>query len=127
MMSIEKLEYRRCYFDICTGRNGARITTAITKDGAIISKEYKSESRKVNFVHKSICSLEEFEQLCNEIELCIENADRLNSYVDDTSGELKIFYKYGRIQTMDRGLGNDCTDIGEIVNSFLEKHLPAVD
>lgn len=123
MVSIEKLEYRRCYFDISTMQSGARITTIITNDGTIISKEYKAGSRKVNSVQKTSCSLEEFEKLCNEIESCIENADRLDFYVDDTSEELRIFYKYGRVQIMDRGLGNDNSHIGEIVNAFLEKHL----
>ncbi len=121
MVSIEKLEYRRCYFDVSTMQNGARTTTIITNDGAIVSKEYKAGSRRVNSIKKTSCSLEEFEKLCNEIELCIENADRLEFYVDDASEELRIFYKYGRIQTMDRGLGNDNSHIGEIVNSFLEK------
>lgn len=122
-MSIEKLEYRRCYFDVSTMQNGARITTVITNDGTIISKEYKAGSRKVYSIQKTSCSLEEFQELCNKIELCIENADRLDFYVDDASEELRIYYKYGRIQTMDRGLGNDYSDIGKIVNVFLEKHL----
>lgn len=122
-MLIEKLEYRRWFFDIAEMRDGARITTAITNDGTIIQKEYKAGSRKVDSVRRAKCSLTEFKKLCNEIETCIENADRLDYYVDDSSEELSIFYEYGRVQKMDRGLGNDDTHIGQIVNAFLEKHL----
>ncbi len=122
-MSIEKLEYRRRFFDICEMRDGARQTTVIMKDGTIISKEYKATSRKIDSVYRTTCSSQEFIELCSEIELCIENADRLDYYVDDSSEELSIFYEYGRIQKMDRGLGNGDTHIGQIVNAFLEKHL----
>ena len=122
-MLIEKLEYRRWFFDIAEMRDGARITTAITNDGTIIQKEYKAGSRKVNSVHRTQCSQEDFEKLCSEIESCIEEADRLDFYVDDSSEELKIYYKYGRIQIVDRGLGNGATHIGTIVNRFLAKYL----
>ena len=122
-MAIEKLEYRRRFFDIFEMRDGARKNTIITNDGAITSKEYKVASRKVDSVQRTKCSVEEFMQLCDEIELCIESADRLDFYVDDTNEELKIFYKYGRVQIVDRGLGNGDTHIGAIVNNFLSKHL----
>lgn len=121
-MSIEKLEYKRFYFDVFAMQNGARVTTIITNDGVILSKQYEAGSRKIKAIKKAACSLEEFKRLCNEIELCIETADRLDFYVDDASEELTIFYEYGRIQKMDRGLGNDYSNIGKIVNSFLEEH-----
>ena len=124
MTHIEKLEYRRHYFDVCEMKNGARVTTVISNDGIIISKKYKAGSRKINSIQKANFSLNEFQELCNKIELCIKNADRLDFYIDDASEELRIFYKFGRIQTMDRGLGNDNSHIGEIVNDFLEKYLP---
>lgn len=123
LTNVEKLEYKRSYFDLSIMRIGARIITEIRNDGTIVSKEYKAGSRKINSIKKAKCSLEEFQKICNEIELCIENADRLDSYVDDTSAELKIFYRYGRIQTMDRGLGNDSVHIGKIIGDFLGKYL----
>ncbi len=122
-VTIEKLEYKRCCFDVSTMQCGARKTTIVTNDGLILSKKYKVGSRKVESVQKSTCSSEAFERLCNEIEICIENADRLDFYEDDASEKLKVFYRYGRIQTMDRGLGNEYSNIGKIVNNFLEKYL----
>lgn len=123
MSNVEKLEYRREYFDITVMKPGARVITTITNDGSIVAKEYKPGSRKVVSVQKAKCSVGEFEELCAAIELCIEDADRQDFYVDDSSEELRIFHKYGRIQTMDRGLGNETTHIGRIVNDFLSKHL----
>lgn len=121
--NIEKLEYRREFFDITVMKPSARIVTIINNDGSIISKEYKPGSRKALSVQKGKCSVEEFEQLCATIELCIETADQQDFYVDDSSEELRIFHKFGRIQTMDRGLGSETTHIGSIVNDFLNKHL----
>jgi len=124
-MSIEKLEYRRRFFDISVMKDGARKTTTITNDGTIISKNYQVGSRKVDSVQRANCSLEDFKKLCDEIEFCIEEADRLDFYVDDSSEELKIYYEFGRVQTVDRGLGNSNTHIGEIINDFLTKYLPS--
>lgn len=123
MVSIEKLEYRRRFFDISEMRDGARITTTITNDGAITTKEYKVGSRKIDSVYRTNCSLEDFKQLCDEIEMCIGEADRQDFYVDDSSEELKIYYKYGRVQIVDRGLGNGNTHIGKILNCFLAKYI----
>ncbi len=122
-MSIEKLEYKRRFFDVATMRDGARITTVIMKDGTIISKEYGVASRKVDSIQNAKCTEEEFKQLCDDIELCIESADRLDFYVDDSSEELRIFYQYGRIQIVDRGLGSEGCHIGGIINNFLIEQL----
>lgn len=122
-MSIEKLEYRRRFFDISEMRDGARVTNTITNDGVIIRRKYKAASRKVDSVYKTKCALAEFDKLCKEIEVCIENADRLDYYEDGSSEELRIYYKCGRIQIVDRGLGDGVIPIGTIVNHFLDKHL----
>ena len=58
---------------------------------------------------------------CVQIEACIEFADRLDFYVDDSSEELKIYRKFGRVQIVDRGLGNRDVHIGEIMHEFLDR------
>ena len=122
-MLIEKLEYRRRFFDISAMKGGAKTTTIITNDGKIISKSYQPGSRKADSVQKASCSLEDFKRLCDEIELCIKEADRLDFFIDDSNEELRIYYQYGRVQIVDRGLGSVNTHIGEITNSFLTKYL----
>ena len=99
---------------------GGRTITTITNDGMIVFKEYTPGSRKAHLVYKGKCSAEDYEELCERIENCIKNADRLDFYVDDASEELKIFHRYGRVQIMDRGLGNEDIHIGEIMHEFLD-------
>lgn len=118
-----KLEYRRRFFDVSIAKDGAREAIIITNEGTITSKNYQAGSRKVESVQRANCSQEDFKKLCDEIEVCIAEADRLDLFVDDSSEELKIYYEFGRVQTVDRGLGNGDTHIGAIVNLFLEKHL----
>ena len=123
-MSVKKLKYIRSCFDVSIMGIGMKTVTTIDDEGVIVSKTYKAGSRKTAFVQKEVCSLKAFQKLCRDIEECIISADRLDMYIDDCSEELTIFYEYGRIQTMDRGLGNSNGDIGQIVNKFLQKYLP---
>ena len=120
--TIEKLVYRRDYFDCMVMRAGARVVTTITPDGLISTKEYAPGSRKVKVSRKARCTPAEYGKLCCDVEICIATADRQDWYCDDSGEELKIFHRFGRIQTMDRGLGNESTHIGEIVNAFLVEH-----
>lgn len=120
--SIEKLVYKQDYFDCMKMRAGARVITTITIDGSIVTKEYTSGSRKANNIKKSTCTSDEFRKLCWEIEQCIQTADRQDWYCDDSGEELKIFHKFSRIQTMDRGLGNESIHIGEIMHTFLKNY-----
>ena len=115
-----KLVYRREFFDVFAMKPGGRLITTINNDGTIIFREYKPGSRKVQSMYKGKCSTEEYATLCSNIKECINNADRLDSYCDDASEELKIFHRYGRVQIMDRGLGNEDSHIGEIMHEFLD-------
>ena len=119
-IGIVKLVYKRDFFDISVMKPGARLITTITCDGTVVFKEYRPGSRKAYSVYKGKCSIEDYEALCERIENCIKNADRLDFYVDDASEELKIFHRYGRVQIMDRGLGNEDIHIGEIIHEFLD-------
>ena len=100
---------------------GARLVITIIDDGTITFKEYDPKSRKVKSVYQRKCSVADYEVLCERIENCIRNADRLDFYDDDASEELKIFHRYGRVQIMDRGLGNEDSHIGEIMHDFLNE------
>ena len=119
--TVLKLVYKREYFDIAQMKFGARLVTTINADGTVIFKEYKPGSRKVESSYKGKCTVAAFRLLCYRIEECISTADRQEFYVDDSSEELKIFHSFGRVQTMDRGLGNEETDIGRIMHDFFER------
>lgn len=121
--SILKLEYRREYFDITEMKTGARTLITISGDGTIVSKEFKLGSRKVHSVQKKSFPLDAYKELCKELLECIENADRQDFYVDDSCEELRIHHQYGRVQTMDRGLGNENIHIADIMHKFLANYL----
>lgn len=123
MNTILRLKYKREYFDLMQMKIGAKEVITISDDGTIISKDYQSGSRKAHSVRKVRCPLASYEKLCKEIESCIENADRQDFYVDDSSEELKIVHKYGRVQIMDRGLGSEDVHIGDVMNEFLAKYI----
>ena len=116
---IVKLTYKREFFDITEMKIGARTITTITDDGSIVIKDYKPGSRKAYSTKKTTCSRVAFEALCDRLENCIDTAKKWDMWVDDCSEELKIFYKFGRIQIVDRGLGNDEIDVGTIMHNFL--------
>ena len=118
--SIVKLVYKREFFDISQMKIGAKKITTITADGTVVIKEYNPGSRKAYSMRKISCTVDAYEALCDKIESCIENADRLDFYVDDASEELKIFHKYGRVQIVDRGLGNEEVHIASIMHEFFD-------
>ena len=119
--TILKLVYKRDFFDISVMKPGGRVVTTIMNDGKVTFKEYNPGCRKAHSVYTGICSHGAFDALCTRIEECIEFADRLDFYCDDSSEELKIYHEYGRVQTMDRGLGDEETHIGEIMHEFFER------
>ena len=119
--SIVKLVYRQEFFDISQMKIGAKKVTTITADGTVVIKEYNPGSRKVYSMRKISCTVDAYGALCNKIESCIKNADRLDFYVDDASEELKIFHKYGRVQIVDRGLGNEEVHIASIMHEFFNE------
>ena len=118
--TIIKLVYKREFFDVSVMRPGGRLVTTILNDGTVIFKEYDPGSRKVQSVRKGKRSVEDYKTLCAKLENCIESADRLDFYVDDSSEELKIYHKFGRVQIVDRGLGNENVHVGEIMHVFLD-------
>ena len=122
-MEILKLVYKREYFDISQMRPGAKVVTTITNDGTIVFKEDEPGSRKVSSSYKGKCSVSAFRLLCFRLEECITTADRHDAYCDDASEELKIYHPFGRVQIMDRGLGNEDVHIADIMHEFFEKEV----
>ena len=118
---IVKLVYKRDFFDISVMKPGRKSVATIFNDGTVVFKEYEPMSRRAQSVRRGKRSVEDFKTLCEKIEVCIESADRLDSYVDDSTEELKIFYEFGRVQRMDRGLGNEDLHIGDIMSEFLDR------
>lgn len=118
---IVRLTYKHEFFDISEMRIGGRTVTTILEDGTIIEQDFEPGSRKVFATRHATCSLDSFQALCDELENCIDSANDWNMWVDDCSEELKLFYKFNRVQVVDRGLCNGDTSIGGIMREFLSK------
>ena len=118
---ITKIVYKREFFDISIMKIGARTVTTITPDGNVVIREYRADSRKVCSTHRTTCSVDAFNGLCNQFENCINNATRWDMYVDDCGEELRLVYKFGREQKVDRGLGDENTRIATIFYNFMEE------
>ena len=78
--TIEKLVYKREFFDFTKMCFGAKQIITITNDGAIVVKAYALRSRKAHLVTKAECSAQVFHALCERLVDCIETADSLDGY-----------------------------------------------
>ena len=101
---IAKLVYKHEFFDVSRMEIGERTITTITSDGNIVIRRYKSGSRKAYATQRDICSQRSYDDLCKQLDECISTSDRWCMYVDDCSETLRIIYKHGREQIVDRGL-----------------------
>lgn len=62
-----------------------------------------------------------FEELCQKLDECIDNANCLEEYIDDCTVTVTIYRAFGRKETMDRGLGNGKTDVGSIITEYMNR------
>lgn len=118
---IVKLTYKRETFNLLEMRFGEKTITTITDGGDVVIKKYHPNCRKAYSVERTTCSIKKFQELCNSLEDCIDTANNCHFYIDDSEEELKLFYKYNRVQIVDRGLGNDNTIICILMYDFLHK------
>ena len=123
---VLKLVYKRRYFDLETRRVGCREVTTISCDGRIEQRLYKYGSRKVQEMRTATCPLAAFAQLCDALERCIQEADCLDIWADDTSAELEIHHPFGRVQTVDRAMGSANASIGGIICGFFAEYAPTI-
>ena len=89
-----------------------QITVSIHKENS-----RKLESRKIIPIQHT-----DFDNLCAEIESCLQTADRLESFCDDRDCNIIIYHTFGRLETMPDGIGNNETYIGKIFENFLDKY-----
>ena len=66
-----------------------------------------------------IASPEDYKELCEKINECIEKADSLNQYIDDTSIEVTLYRQFGRKEIMDGGYGTEDEDLRRILYRYI--------
>ena len=98
----------------------SRYVYELFPDGKVAYGHYEKGSRSAVASSESTkATADAFAKLCDEINACIATADRQKRYVDDCSAEVKIYRQFGRTETMDRGYGNDDTDVGRIISTYI--------
>lgn len=115
-----KVRYTISTFDVDAMCSHSRRTYELFPDGKIVCSHYEKGIRKAIEKYESHnATADDFQKLCDELDECMNTADRQEWYVDDCSAEVKIYRQYGRVDTMDRGYGNAETDIGRIITNYI--------
>lgn len=123
MLDSEKILKIKILYDIIDVNSldwRQRISYELFPDGLVVKKTFNGNSRKCASISKSIkLTSKDFEELSVKINRCINEANTLQSYCDDRSATITILRNFGRVETMDRGLGNDEITVGEIITNYL--------
>lgn len=59
--------------------------------------------------------------LTDKINECITEADRLETYVDDSEASITIIRPFGRVEKLDRGIGNPKMVLGRIIEEYINE------
>ena len=117
---IQRIRYTVSTFDLETMNSHTRYVYQLIPDGTVTFAHYEKGNRKPESKsEKHIATALDYEMLCAKLNACIEAADRNNLYADDTAVEVKLFRLYDRTDTMDRGYGNENTDVGRLIAEYI--------
>ena len=117
---IIKIRYTISLFDVASLRAHTRYVYELYPDGKVSFAHYEKGIRKPEATdEKRTASASDFMQLSAELSACIETADRVEMYDDDTGAEAIIYRPFGRIDTMGRGYGNSETNIGQLLSKYI--------
>lgn len=117
---ILKIRYVVSPFDIEAMCSHSRYVYELFPDGKVTYGHYEKGNRKaVDTTESTKATAEDYAKLCDELNACIEAADRQEWYVDDCAAEVKIYRPFGRTDTMDRGYGNGDTDVSQIISKYI--------
>lgn len=117
---ILKIRYVIRIFDLDAMCSHGRYVYELFPDGKVTHAHYEKGTRKPKEkgeTHQA--TKDDYQKLCAELNACIASADRQNWYVDDCDAEVKIYHAFGRIETMDRGYGNEGTDVGQLLTEYI--------
>ena len=113
---IKKIRFTKSVFDVDALCTHTRYVYDLLPNGDIISSIREKGIRKpVEKKTYHLASSEDYKELCEKINECIEKADTLNQYVDDTSFEVTLYRQFGRKEIMDGGYGAEDEDLRRIL------------
>lgn len=117
---IQKIRFTKSVFDVDALCTHTRYVYELLPNCDIISSiREKGIRRPVEKKTYRIASSEDYKELCEKINECIEKADSLNQYVDDTSIEVTLYRPFGRKEVMDGGYGTEDEDLRRILYRYI--------
>ena len=117
---IQKIRFTKSVFDVDALCTHKRYVYELLPNGDIISSiREKGIRRPVEKKTYHIASSEDYKKLCEKINECIEKADSLNQYIDDTSIEIILYRPFGRKEIMDGGYGTEDEDLRRILYRYI--------
>ena len=117
---IKKIRFTNSVFDVDALCTHTRYVYDLLPNGDIISSIREKGIRKpVEKKTYHLASSEDYKELCEKINECIEKADTLNQYVDDTSIEVTLYRQFGRKEIMDGGYGAEDEDLRRILYRYI--------
>ena len=117
---IKKIRFTKSVFDVDALCTHTRYVYDLLPNGDIISSIREKGIRKpVEKKTYHLASSEDYKELCEKINECIEKADTLNKYVDDTSIEVTLYRQFGRKEIMDGGYGAEDEDLRRILYRYI--------
>ena len=122
MSNVQKIKYSVSRYDFSVMKYATSITATFLPDGSLNIKHYAPGSRKVLEIEKHQLTPETFNQLYADLRQCIDKANTIIQYVDDSDAELSIFYFPQRTETMPRGLGNEDQTVGSIFTELVARY-----
>ena len=91
----------------------------IFDSGRVIISEFVDDMRSPKSRIVSNKDKLSFSILSDKINECITDADRLENYIDDSDVSITIIRPFGRIEKLDRGIGNQKIVLGSIIEKYV--------
>lgn len=118
--NILKIRYVIRTFDLDVMCSHSRYVYELFPDGKVTYGHYEKGTRKPEEMRETHqATKDDYQKLCAELNACVASADRQNWYVDDCTAKVKIYHAFGHVETMDRGYGNEGTDVGQLITEYI--------
>lgn len=93
----------------------------IFDSGRVIVSQFVDDMKSPKSRIVLIKNKSSFSGLTDKVNECIAEADRLETYVDDSEASITIIRPFGRIEKLDRGIGNPKMLLGCIIEDYIKE------
>lgn len=96
-----------------------RESFSLSSDGILTICEYHGKKKKLHSKRTIETDKDLFKKLADRVITVITHADRFETFLDDRSEELNIYFPGGKI-SVDRGISNNKCSVGDIMHEFFD-------